>query len=775
MRPGDGGIDQASRVDHAWYVSIPMLIPPHGYDFEAGAAPSTGARRRCEDDKLVRGLGRFVDDVAVPDCLHLAFARSPVGRGRIARIDTRAATRLPGVVLVVTGEDIAGMQGPAVNALVPGLVVPPFHALAHGRVEWVGQPLAAIVAGSASAALDGVEALAIDIDDDTTDPRECFAQHWQAGDAESGFAAAAHVVRVAVTHARLAPMALEPRAAVAQWDHASERLTVWLSTQTPHRARENLARALGLAEDRIRVIAPDVGGAFGGKASIYPEEIVVAWAALRLKRAVRWCATRGEEMLAATQGRGGALEGELALDAHGRMIALRARIDVPLGAWLPFSATVPARNAARILPGPYAVPAIDIAMRGTTDAHAAIGIYRGAGRPEAAMLMERLVDAAARKLGIEATTLRRRNLITAAAMPYRTPTGETLDSGDFMALLDRAVAATQAAGLFAARDRRRAAGEICGIGLALYVEPCGQGWESATLTLHPDGRLVAATGCTAQGQGRETAYRQILADVLPLPSARVEIRHGDTDTTPLGIGALASRGTAIGGSALATAARALLARARAEAARQLSVDDDALVVTPDGIAAGERHASWQTIATAAGDGGLAQSIRYTAPGEAWSSGCCIAVLAIDRDTGTAGLERLIWIDDAGTVVNPMLVEGQLRGGLAQGLGEALLERIVYDADGQLLTGSLMDYAIPRARDIPPVELGSIATPSPVNALGAKGVGEAGCIGVPAAIVNAALDALAPYGVETLDMPLTSEKLWRAMRAGATMAAKRTPP
>ncbi|MBL8698599.1 MAG: xanthine dehydrogenase family protein molybdopterin-binding subunit [Alphaproteobacteria bacterium] len=734
--------------------------------------------RRVEDERLLRGRGDFVDDGAMPDALHLAFLRSPVARGRLESVDAQAARRMPGVVRVIIGAELAQLPTPAVNALVPGLRVPRLEILAHSHVAAVGQPVAAVLAATPDAALDAVEAIDFRIgstDDDGADGTECFAQRWQAGDADTAFAAAAHVVRARVEHARLAPLALEPRAACASWDDATGRLTVRLSTQTPHRARENLAEALALDAARIRVVAPDVGGAFGGKASIYPEEIVVAWAALQLRRPVRWCATRGEEMLAATQGRGGVLSGELALDADGRMLALRARLAFPLGAWLPFSATVPARNAARILPGPYAVPVVDIAMRGTTDARAAVGIYRGAGRPEAAMLMERLVEAAARATGIDAVTLRRRNLVAADAMPWRTATGEILDSGDFAALLDRAVAAAVAAGLFAARDRRRLAGGICGVGLALYVEPCGQGWESARLALGPDGMLVAATGCTAQGQGRETAYRQLLAGVLPLPPERVVVRHGDTDAAPPGIGALASRGTAIGGSALTNAAKALLARARALAARRLGVDEAALAVTPDGIAAGQRLAAWREIAADAGGAGLEEIIRYTAPGEAWSSGCCVAALAIDRDTGVPALERLIWIDDAGTVVNPMLVEGQLRGGLAQGLGEALLERVVYDGEGQPLTGSLMDYAVPRARDIPPVELGSIATPSPVNALGAKGVGEAGCIGVPAAILNAALDALAPFGVAALDPPLTPEKLWRAMRDGATMGRERTPP
>jgi carbon-monoxide dehydrogenase large subunit len=384
-------------------------------------------------------------------------------------------------------------------------------------------------------------------------------------------------------------------------------------------------------------------------------------------------------------------------------------------------------------------------------------------------------------LGLDPLEIRRRNLIAPSALPYRTPTGETLDSGDYPALIDRAEARAAYRDLCRARTRRRKRGEIVGIGTSVYIEPCGYGWESARVGLAADGTVVVASGSSAQGQGRETAYAQIVCDALGVPFARVRVAHGDTQTTPAGIGALASRSTAIGGSAVLLAARAFLDNAFVAAADMLRCPQAELVVVAAGIARAAADTgclSWETLgahAHAAGLGlshglALAAFEKYHADGEAWSSGCCIAVVSVDADTGEPTIERLTWIDDAGVVVNPMLVEGQLRGGLAQGLGEVMRERIVYDNDGQLITASLMDYAVPRARDIPPVDIDKVQTRSPANALGAKGVGEAGCIGVPAAIMNAAIDAVSPFGVGHLDMPLTSEAIWRAINTGHARGA-----
>jgi len=695
------------------------------------------ARRRVEDARLLRGEGRFVADLRRDGCLHLDFARAIAAPARIAAVEVGHARALPGVQLVLTGIDTRGLGQASVNPLVPGLILADWPVLADRTVGAVGQPVAAVVATTAELARDGAEAIRIDLEVHDPELRpDTFAQHWCTGDVDATFARAACVVELEIVHARLAPMALEPRAALAEYDAEADLLTVWLSTQTPHRARADLAAILQRPEAGIRVVAPDVGGAFGGKASLYPEEAAVAFAALRLRQPVAWTATRSDEFASATHGRGSTTRGSLALAKDGTMLGLKASIASPLGHWMPYSSVVPARNAARILPGPYRVPAVGLSASGRCDAHAPVGIYRGAGRPEAAMLMERLVETAARELGMDPAELRRINAVRPAELPASLPAGGALDSGDFVALLNDALRLVGYADARARIEVRRAKREICGIGLALYVEPCGQGWESATLRHEGGGRFTLLTGSTAQGQGRETAFAQIAAEVLDVPPEAITVRHGDTSVSPVGIGALASRSTAIGGSAVVRAAEALIA----------SLGD-----RPTG--------GWSSAPVGEA------AIVYEAAGEAWSSGCCIAIVAIDRDTGALTVESIFWVDDAGTVINPMLVEGQLRGGLAQGVGEALMERIVYDARGQLLTGSLMDYTVPRARDIPPTVLASRSSPSPANLLGAKGVGEAGCIGIPAAIVNAAVDALAPFGVRHLDMPLTAEKLWRAMSSG----------
>ncbi|MBB4018634.1 carbon-monoxide dehydrogenase large subunit [Chelatococcus caeni] len=732
---------------------------------------------RFEDARLVTGAGRFVDDLAPDACLHVEFVRSSHARGTIAAIDTAEARAAPGVVAVFTGAELGALGEASVNPLLPDIRVPRFSVLASGTVEAVGQPLAAVIAETAAAARDAAQLVAAEIEAmplrDGGPDDEAISHRWAAGDVEAAFAGADHIVHVSVAHARLAPAPLEPRAALAKWSEAEGLLTVWLSTQTPHRARQDLARILGLPAARLRVIAPDVGGAFGGKASIYPEDVFVAWAARRLGRPVKWCATRGEDLQAATHGRGGRLEGSLALDRHGRALALRANLDFPLGHWLPYSASAPGRNAGRILPGPYRIGAVEIALTGRLTNTAAVGIYRGAGRPEAAMLMERLMDAAARALALDPAEIRRRNLLGPEELPFRTATGETLDSGDYPQLLARACERADYARLREEIAARRAAGEICGIGLALYVEPCGQGWESATVSLAADGGILAATGATAQGQGRETAIAQIVASGLGVPPGRVRVRHGDTAGAPEGIGALASRSTAIGGSAMLKAVEAFRDEARRAAAKLLQCAEAHVAAVESGFVALDgtgRAISWQGMgeslaAGTEGDTALSTSVVFYADGEAWSSGCCICVVGIDGETGVPTIERLTWVDDAGTVLNPMLVEGQLVGGMAQGMGEALMESLVYDEDGQLVTGSFMDYAMPRAADVPPVAIDKLETPSPTNPLGAKGVGEAGTIGVPAAIVNAVLDALSPYGVTHLDMPLTSQKIWKAIRAG----------
>ena len=730
--------------------------------------------RRFEDAALIAGKGVFVDDLRMPEMLWIEFARSNHPRGRIVKLNTIHAENVPGVVTVLKGEAPGSFGHAAVNRVLPDMRLLPFPLLPASEINAVGQPIAAVVATRASAAADAAALIEAEIEPlpQWENEEPIYRHRWNAGDTDHAFASAAHVARVSLAYERVAPAPLEPRTAMASWDEGKQTLNVWLSTQTPHRARQDLAIILGISEKKIRVVAPDVGGAFGGKASLYPEDALVALAALRLKRPVKWRGSRSEDFLAGTQGRGATIEGELAVDANGKFLGLRATLDYPLGHWLPYSAGVPGKNAARCLPGPYVCPNVDIALEGRPQNTAAVGIYRGAGRPEAAMLMGRLADEAARLAGIDPADIRRRNLVASDAFPWRTPTGERLDSGDYVRLLGEA---SERAGYDLQVPHKDA--RLTGTGIAVYTEPCGHGWESAEVYILRDGRIRAATGSSAQGQGRVTSYRQIVADVLRQKPHTILIDHGDTATCPPGIGALASRSTAIGGSALYQAAEQFREKARQCAARLLQAAPDHVDLTEDGFEIRHpvrRGLAWHQLARIAhadseivgefGEG-LRTRVVYEAEGEAWASGCCIADVSIDRDTGELSVERIVWVDDAGTIINPTLVEGQMIGGLMQGLGEATLERIVYDEDGQLVTASFMDYAMPRAVHLPELQLGKIETPSPFNHLGAKGVGEAGCVGVPAAIVNAAVNALKGFGVTHLDMPLTSEKIWKAMRNG----------
>ena len=663
--------------------------------------------------------------------LHAVFVRSVHARAGLRSLTLDAARARPGVRAVFAGGDVGGATIGPINPLLPPQGAADFPLLAVTETQFVGQPLAMVIADTLAHALAAAESIEVDyaeappVGDDASASPHVLSIAYQAGDMLDERDVA---LRVSVRHhqPRVAAVALETRATLAQWDGAT--LTAWLPTQAPARARDDIAHLLQLEKAWVRVIAPDVGGAFGAKASVYPEDLLVAWAAHRLGVPVKWVATRSEEFTSSSQGRGAHLSGTLALDAQGHFLHLEARLAFPLGAWLPYSAAMPIRNCARILPGPYRVAGIDIKGHARLSNAAPVSIYRGAGRPEAALLLERLVDAAARTAGIDPVELRRRNLIPADAMPYAAPTGEHLDSGDYALALERACTRFDYVAERAQQARRRARGELVGIGVAMYIEPCGQGWKSARVTLRADGNAEVASGTAGQGQGHANTYVAIAAQALGCEMASVTVIEGDTGACPDGIGALASRSIAIGGSAVKDAARA---------AQERRAAGEALPLTAECI--------------------------YRAPGEAWSYGCVIVRLCIDAQTGTPVIERLVWVDDAGTIIAPQLAEGQLHGGLAQGIGQALMERIAYDAHGQLLTGSLADYCLPRARDMPPIELESLCVPATANALGAKGVGEAGTIGAPAAILNAAIDALAHLGVADLDFPLTAEHLWRTIK------------
>lgn len=714
---------------------------------------------RIEDAALLTGRAAFTADIDLPGACHVAFFRSDYACGSIESLDLSAAVAAPGVVAVFSGDDVAGLGDLAVNTPLPVRNAPSFPVLASDRVLAVGQPVAAVVARTAHEALDAVERVTCvirpgnptlpgqrdsrlppDADGHGNMGKAVISSRRTQGQWTTTAEQAAHVVTASVSHPRLLPSPMENRG-VAVDVGGGQGVRVWLGSQAPHRARVELARITGIPVESLRIMTPCVGGAFGMKASLYPEEVLVVWAACQLGQSLRWSATRGEDMLSATHGRGATSTGALALDDSGRFLGLQALIDCPLGHWLPTSAAVPAWNASRILPGPYRVPVLDVRCRATVSNTAAVGIYRGAGRPEAAALVERLVDKAALACGLSALDIRERNLL----QPDELPRGDIADPGNYPDLL---AALKSRAGLdakYAALAKRRSNGELVGTGIAFYVEPSGQGMESARVTRHANGRIEVAFGGSTQGQGRHTACAQIVADVFGVPMDSIDVLIGDTALCPPGIGALASRSTPIGGSAVLRAAQELLEQCK------------------------------QADAAPGGRQAVSVTVCHEAAAEAWGYGCYVAQVCIDEQTGKVTVESIDGVDDAGRQVNPMLVAGQVSGGIAQGLGEALMEQVVLDDSGQLLTGSLMDYALPRAADMPPVNMTSLESCTPVNPLGARGVGEAGTIGAPAAIQNAVYDALASRGITGIDLPLplTPERVWQALKSTVPASGQKT--
>ncbi len=682
---------------------------------------------RREDAALTTGVGRYVSDITLPQMLFAAFVRSPYAHARFSSLNVQEAQSADGVMAVLTGAQLGSLPMPLVNPLLEGDLALPRYLLSDNTVHFVGEPIAVVVANSVAKARAAADLVWAEWEDlgASTDHAAAALPHFQVDwqtdcfDRLVGEKIGHQQVSVTALQPRVAAMPLEPRSAVAQWDTKTASLTAWLPTQTPFRARADLIRALQLEPNQVRVIAPDVGGAFGARASIYPEDILLSAAAKLLLATIKWTGTRSEEFLASSHGRGAQIQVNGWLNSRNQLVQLQAHFQFPLGAWLPYSAVVPARNAARMMPGPYAIDSVSTGASGHLSNAAPMNIYRGAGRPEACMALERLMDEAARVANIDPLQFRRQHCLPAAQFPRRLCSGAVIDSANTLLLLDQAANLFDYSSMRQEQTRRTAAGELIGIGIALYVEPCGEGWEHIQLDWSDQNDsdpiyLTVTTGATAQGQGRETQVAQLASQWLGVPTAHIRVCCGDTAQSDNGIGALASRSTAIGASALFEACEKMKALRQQNAALPLQV----------------KH-------------------TYTAQAEAWSSGCVMTQIVIEADTGVLSVEKIVWIDDAGHILDPIAAKGQLLGGLAQGLGQALCERMVYDDQGQLITGSMMDYAMPRADQIPNVIMGSINTPTQANRLSAKGVGEAGCIGVPAALLNAAIDALAPLGVKSL--------------------------
>ncbi len=771
-------------------------------------APATpwrigGAPRRIEDLRLLRGLGRYGDDTTPREALHAAFLRSPHGAARIRAMETAAARDLPGVVAVFTGEDLAAVA--PLPCLVPRnlpdgapMPRPPWRALATEAVRHVGDAVAMVVATTAAAARDGAEAIAVEWDPlpAVTEAEAALAPdapevwpgvapgnlcfEFRAGDHErvaAAIAAAPEVVTFDARISRVCGAAMEPRAATAEWDEADRRFTLRTGTQGPHGLRDLLAAALGVPVTALRLVSPDMGGAFGLRSHPTPEHLCLLWAARALNRPLRWTADRTEAMLSDPHARDTHNRIELALDRDGTFLALRVTTTANLGAYLATLGPHSSTNNLGGLAGVYRTPAIAATVRGAFTNPQPLAPYRGAGRPEATYAIERAIDLAAQRLGLDRMEIRRRNLIPKEAMPFRTGLVFTYDSGDFARNMAMAEEAADIAGFPARRTASAGSGKLRGLGIANAIEisagpPGAPMEEGAELRIAADGSATLLLGTHNHGQGHETAFRQILADRLGIAPDRVRIQAGDTDALPFGRGTFGSRSIVAGGTATVAAITRVIERGRRIAAHLLEAAPADIEFTPGrfAVAGTDRFVTLDQVARAAyapggrpagEDVGLAANASV-APGNAtFPNGCHLCEVEVDPETGQVSLDRYVVVDDVGTVVNPLLLKGQIHGGVAQGAGQALMEAMRYDADGQMLTATFMDYAMPRAADLPGIAVLSNPQPTATNPLGAKGAGEAGTVGALPAVISAVCDAI---GVAHLDMPATPERVWAALRA-----------
>ena len=768
--------------------------------------------KRREDPRLIRGRGTYVDDVKIAGMQHLAFKRSDVAHGRIRSIDTGAAEALDGVEAVFTGARIAEFLAPMpIGTPFPS---PEHRAVAVDTVRFVGDPVAVVVACDRYVARDAADAVAVDyeplpavVDPEAAMSGEAAVLHagfpnnvalgpLPAGTGvgrkgavddtavDAAFEAADVVIAQRMVNQRLAPSSIEARGVVARYEPGREALTLWSSSQNPHILRTFVARMLDMGQDRVRAIAPEVGGGFGAKINVYGEEYVAAALSKRLGVPIKWIEDRSEAFLATVHGRDLIAYVELAARRDGAVLGLRMRIIADIGAYnMLLTAGVPT-NSMTMANATYAFPAIRATLTEVFTNKTPTDAYRGAGRPEAAYFVERAMDMLARELAMDPAELRRKNFIPPDRFPFRTETGAVYDSGDYEKALDRALRVADWERLGRERDAARADGRLVGLGLSMYVEICGMGpssslppggWEHSQVTVERDGRISATTGASPHGQGNETTFAQMLADQFGVPLDHVTIHHGDTAVVKQGIGTFGSRSQAVGGAALHAAGAKVKAKMAKFAAALLEAHESDLVFENGTIAVRGAPASAKPFAEVAAwayrplrlpEGltpGLSDEAFFEPSNNTYPFGCHVAMLEVDRETGEPRLLKMVAVDDAGHLINPLIVEGQIHGGLAQGIGQALIEEVVYDADGQPLTASFMDYALPRASDFPRFELDNTVTPTPVNPLGAKGVGEAGTIGSTPCIVNAAVDALSGLGVRHLDMMLRPEKLWRVIR------------
>jgi carbon-monoxide dehydrogenase large subunit len=771
------------------------------------------AIRRREDPRLLSGTGTYTDDFSLPGMVHAVLLRSPHAHARITHLDTSKAAAAPGVLAVYTAKDTKTALKPIPCAwLVPNsdLKIAEYHALAEDTVRYVGDIVAVVVAATPYEGHDALELIDVGYEPlpAVVDPKQAAAPgapqlhgtvpnnqafHWTiaGGDVEAAFADADLVVGDRIIQQRLIPTAMEPRSALAQWQGATGELTLWNTTQNPHIARFLCSVTAGVPEDKLRVVAPEVGGGFGSKIAQYPGEMIAVFCTMRLNRPVKWTETRSENYVATTHGRDHVQEVEVAATRDGRVFALRAKVWAGMGAYLSTAAPgIPTYLHGLMLCGPYQIGAVREDVYGVYTNTTPVEAYRGAGRPEATYLLERLLDKVARTLDLDPAEVRRRNLIPPFTDGHTVATSLNYDSGNYQAALDKALDRIGYASLREEQKQKRAQGKYMGIGLATYVEVCGiapsqvagaigfQGglWDSAIVRFHPTGKVNVFIGSKPHGQGEETTFAQIVASELGVAVDDVKVSHGDTDKTPMGWGTYGSRTTAVGGAALVMALRKIKEKAKALAAHMLEAAVEDIDYRDGAFFVTGAPATAKTIQDIALHSNLAWNLPpgmepgleaagfYDPPNFTYPFGAHVAVVDLDPETGAVTLRKYVAVDDCGPQINPMIVEGQVHGGIVQGLGQALWEEAVYDEQGQLLTGSLMDYAVPRADVLCDLEVDSTVTPSPHHPLGVKGIGEAGTIASTCAAYNAVMDALRPFGVESIRMPMTPERVWHAIQS-----------
>jgi carbon-monoxide dehydrogenase large subunit len=780
-----------------------------------GKAPWVGRRlKRKEDPRLIQGISHYTDDFKMAGMVYCAFARSPHAHAAMGAVRTEAARALPGVIGVYTGEDTKGV-GPVPCAIqMPDLKIPRHPVLALGQVHYVGEPVAVVVAEDFYTARDAAELIEVDYDPlpvvtdmekalskDTAYVHEefksnqAFTHTLKNGDIDAAFKKADRVVKQRMVNQRLAPIAMEARAVIAEHLPGEQRLTVWSSTQIPHLLKTQISLMVGLPETAVRVIAPEVGGGFGSKLNVYGEEGIVPWLAMKVGRPVKWAETRRENFTSTIHGRDTINDVELALKKDGTILGLRARILVDCGAYHQLLTPLIPQLTALMHAGCYKIPAIQIDVVGVFTNKMSTDAYRGAGRPEATYNVERIMAIAAQELGMDAAEFRRKNFPQPKEFPYTTITGLTYDSAKYQESLSKAL---KLAGYDALRKRQKAGwkdGKYYGVGVSTYVEICAigpsaatpaGGWESGTVRIEPTGKVTLLTGASPHGQGEETTFAQLIADEFGIDPDDVNVVHGDTMAVPYGIGTFGSRATAVGGTAAYLAAQKLKAKMATLAGHLLGCKASDITIGRGRLSAkgGKKAISFGELVMAAYtarnipagfEPGLEATHFFEPPNFTFPFGAHIASVEVDAETGEVKIEKYVAVDDCGNIINPLLVAGQIHGGIAQGVGQAMWEELIYNEDGQLVTGTLMDYAVPKAHFLPEFTLDHTVTPSPVNPMGVKGVGEAGTIASTPCMVNAVCDALAPLGVRHIEMPLKPERVWNAIRQAQSPPARAEVP